>query len=319
MNLDLVETNELAKHSNGGTELLQRRLYSGAVPRELLEKTQIVFSRVRELKEDKKRVYYAHDLPEDPEASRFSDPMFRKKFDAFVFVSNWQLEKFNMVRGVEYDRSIVIRNSIEPLSFDYGEKDDVIRLVYTPTPHRGLELLVPVFIELAKYDPKIELHVYSSFKLYGWEERDAAYQELFEICKAHTQIIYHGSVSNEELRGALPTYDIFAYPSIWKETSCLCLIEAMSAGLLCVHSNLAALPETSLSHTMMYGYSADKTKHAHDFYHVLKQAIEFTRADRAAGLDDLGNQLYFQKVHTDRVYNWTDRAKEWTALLQSIS
>jgi hypothetical protein len=52
MNLDLVETNELAKHSNGGTELLQRRLYSGAVPRELLEKTQIVFSRVRERQEE---------------------------------------------------------------------------------------------------------------------------------------------------------------------------------------------------------------------------------------------------------------------------
>ncbi len=66
-NFDLMERNEVNKDSKGGTELLQERLYGGDIPRELLEKVQIVFSRARDLDPDKKKIYYCHDLPEDPE------------------------------------------------------------------------------------------------------------------------------------------------------------------------------------------------------------------------------------------------------------
>ena len=31
----------------------------------------------------------------------------------------------------------------------------------------------------------IELDVYSSFKIYGWEERDEQYKEVFDFCKQH--------------------------------------------------------------------------------------------------------------------------------------
>ena len=48
------------------------------------------------------------------------------------------------------------------------------------------------------------------------------------------------------------------YPNTFKETSCLCLIEAMSAGCVCVHSSLGALPDTSNGLTCMYEYTPDK-------------------------------------------------------------
>ena len=314
-NHDLMERNELNKNSKGGTELLQERLYGGAVPRELLEDTQIVFSRARELDETKTKVYYCHDLPEDPESSRLSDPMYRKKFDKFVFVSNWQMEQYNNVRGVPYSDSVVIKNSIEPIDTSAKTVDgEKIRLIYTPTPHRGLDILVPVFIKLAENDPNITLDVYSSFKLYGWEQRDQQYEELFEICRQHPQINYHGSVSNEELRGALLNADIFAYPSIWKETSCLCLIEAMSAGLLCIHPNLAALPETAMGLTWMYQWSEDKNHHANSFYQVLSQGVNVMRNQR----DLIAQDLYLQKIQTDRTYNWNTKALEWSGLLESL-
>lgn len=314
-NFDLMERNEVNKDSKGGTELLQERLYGGDIPRELLEKIQIVFSRARDLDPDKKKIYYCHDLPEDPESSRLSDPMYRKKFDKFVFVSNWQMEKYNEVRGVEYNRSTVVKNSIVPIDTTKRTKSDKIRLIYHTTPHRGLQLLVPAFIELCKRHDDITLDVYSSFKIYGWEERDEQYQELFDICRNHPNIKYHGTVSNDEIREALLSADIFAYPSIWKETSCLSLIEAMSAGLLCIHPNLAALSETSMGLTWMYQWNEDANAHAGGFMQVLHQGIEVMRNQREA----IEADLKLQKIQVDRVHGWNNKANEWKALLESIT
>ena len=313
-NFDLMERNEVNKDSKGGTELLQERLYGGDIPRELLEKVQIVFSRARDLDPDKKKIYYCHDLPEDPESSRLSDPMYRKKFDKFVFVSNWQMEKYNEVRGVEYNRSTVIKNSIVPIDTTKRTKSDKIRLIYHTTPHRGLQLLVPAFVELCKRHDDITLDVYSSFKIYGWEQRDAQYQELFDICRNHPNIKYHGTVSNDEIREALLSADILAYPSIWKETSCLSLIEAMSAGLLCIHPNLAALSETSMGLTWMYQWNEDANAHAGGFMQVLHQGIEVMRNQREA----IEADLKLQKIQVDRVHGWNNKANEWKALLESI-
>ena len=313
-NFDLMERNEVNKDSKGGTELLQERLYGGDIPRELLEKVQIVFSRARDLDPDKKKIYYCHDLPEDPESSRLSDPMYRKKFDKFVFVSNWQMEKYNEVRGVEYNRSTVVKNSIVPIDTTKRTKSDKIRLIYHTTPHRGLQLLVPAFVELCKRHNDITLDVYSSFKIYGWEQRDAQYQELFDICRNHPNIKYHGTVSNDEIREALLSADIFAYPSIWKETSCLSLIEAMSAGLLCIHPNLAALSETSMGLTWMYQWNEDANAHAGGFMQVLHQGIEVMRNQR----EGIEADLKLQKIQVDRVHGWNNKANEWKALLESI-
>jgi glycosyltransferase involved in cell wall biosynthesis len=310
-----MERNEVNKDSKGGTELLQERLYGGDIPRELLEKVQIVFSRARDLDPDKKKIYYCHDLPEDPESSRLSDPMYRKKFDKFVFVSNWQMEKYNEVRGVEYNRSTVVKNSIVPIDTTKRTKSDKIRLIYHTTPHRGLQLLVPAFVELCKRHDDITLDVYSSFKIYGWEQRDEQYQELFDICRNHPNIKYHGTVSNDEIREALLSADIFAYPSIWKETSCLSLIEAMSAGLLCIHPNLAALSETSMGLTWMYQWNEDANAHAGGFMQVLHQGIEVMRNQREA----IEADLKLQKIQVDRVHGWNNKANEWKALLESIT
>ena len=94
------------------------------------------------------------------------------------------------------------------------------------------------------YD-NVHLDVFSSFNAYGWAERDEPYQELFDKIEAHPQMTYHGFKPNNIVRNALQKAHIFAYPSIWMETSCIALMEAMSAGLMCVHPNLAALPETA--------------------------------------------------------------------------
>ena len=132
--------------SQGGTERMFERLKKELDPK-LLDKFQIICSRVREL-EDKDRVLWLHDLWNDPENNHLREEESRKKFKKLVFVSNYQMHTFCMGLGVPYDNCHVMRNAIDPVPLKLINKPDPkkeIRLIYHTTPHRGLELLVPVF------------------------------------------------------------------------------------------------------------------------------------------------------------------------------
>jgi glycosyltransferase involved in cell wall biosynthesis len=314
-NIDLIERNETNKNSRGGTELLQERLYDGRVPRELLEQFQIVFSRVRDLDESRFRIFYAHDLPGDPESEFLHNGGWRK-FHKIVFVSNWQMQAYVSYYNIPWSHCEVIENSIIPI-VDGEHKpvgDGPIRICYTPTPHRGLNILFAAFEALAKERDDIVLDVFSSFKLYGWEQRDESYKELFEALREHPQVNYHGTKSNDEIRHYLANEGhIFAYPSKWPETSCLCLIEAMSAGLMCVHSNFGALSDTSGGHTHMYQYHEDENAHATKLYHLLKGCVTHYSDDSTGAIIKLA------KTNADYRFNWFIKSSQWTGLLTEIT
>jgi glycosyltransferase involved in cell wall biosynthesis len=287
-NYDLLETNEISANANGGTELMLRSIYDGTISRDLLEQFQIIPSRPRELKHDKIRVMNVHDLPEDPESAKFRDPQFRQNFHKFVFVSNWQYSRYQYVLGMDYsDRDIVIENGITPIEPDWQSKlaDDKIRLVYCSTPHRGLEILVPVFQRLAEKHPNIHLDVFSSFKIYGWGDADQNFEPLYKIIREHPQMTYHGFKPNDEVKSHLAKCHILAYPSIYLETGCRVLMESMSAGLSCVHPNYGALPDTSGSLTYMYHGSSDRVTHANVFASNLDFVIDQYKTNRQKMLD----------------------------------
>lgn len=310
-NQDNFILNELNANSNGGTELTTRRLYD-CLSEDDLTGIQIVTSRVRELDQNKIRIYHAHDLPLDQECQFLNEEGLRDRFQKLVFSSNWQYQQFRDYLGVPYSQqSTVIETGIDPIPFAEKSKDK-IKLIYTSTPHRGLEILVPVFTQLAKIYPNIELDVYSSFGIYGWEERDAPYEPLFKICRAHPQINYHGWQPNDVVRKAYQEAHIFAYPNIWPETSCRSLIEAMSAGCFCVHPNFGALPETSGGLTVMYSGDTDINVHANIFAHTLVHAIENINNN------DLTNLLGYVKSYADMKHSWDNIGIKWKGLIASL-
>lgn len=308
------EENEISKNANGGTEIIKRKLAKIIDPT-LLDNFQIISSRIRELQEDKIRILWSHDLPEDPESSKTRDVNYRNKFHKFVFVSNWQYQRYQLVNGFPYDtKSVVIEHGIDPAPVTCLEKPkDKIRLVYTSTPQRGLEILVPVFKHLAKKHPEIHLDVFSSYKIYGWPEADKPYEKLFDEIREHPQMTYHGVVNNDELKAHLNTAHIFAYPSIWLETACIALMEAMSAGLVCVHPNFGALPETSGGLTIQYpGDFDDKNVHANTFARFLDAAIELVKTDGHLEMSRYG------KFYADNRYNIERAKNSWENLLQGL-
>lgn len=302
--------------SKGGTEMMAERIRKEVDP-ELLGQFNIIHSRVRDSMIDPKRknILVLHDTWDDPESEHLENPRSRARFSKLVFVSNYQQSTYHIGRGVPYGEGVVLQNAIDPIELtEYSKSmpDGKLRLIYHTTPHRGLEILVPVFEKLCEIHDHIHLDVFSSFHIYGWGQRDAPYQELFERIRQHSQMTYHGYQPNDVVRAALSKAHIYAYPNIWPETSCISVIEAMSAGCNVVTSNLAALPETCANFATMYGYDEDHNRHANLFANVLNMAIhEYTS-------EAVQNRLKFQKVYFDNFYNWKLRGAQWNALLRSI-
>ena len=301
--------------SQGGTERMFERLKKELDPK-LLDKFQIICSRVRDL-EDKDRVLWLHDLWNDPENNHLREEESRKKFKKLVFVSNYQMHTFCMGLGVPYDNCHVMRNAIDPVQPKLINKPDPkkeIRLIYHTTPHRGLELLVPVFEFLCKEHDNLHLDVFSSFEIYGWKHRDKQYEQVFEACQKHPKITYHGFQPHDKVVEALGKAHIFAFPSIWVETSCIAAIEAMSAKCLTVTNNLGALPETCANFASMYQFTEDGQKHVNRFASILNNTINVMKEQ-----NNWQNQLEVQKNYFDNFYSWNFRAKEWDLLLKGLA
>jgi len=314
IDMPAFEENEISIKANGGTEIAKRKLQEILDPN-LLDNFQIVSARPREMQEDKIRVFWAHDLAEDPESKKFQDEEWRRKWHKFVFISNWQFQRYQLIHGLPYDhKSIVLESGIEPAPDTCVEKEyDKIRLVYTSTPQRGLDILVDVFEELSKKQPDIHLDVFSSFKIYGWDDADAQFEPLYDRIREHPQMTYHGFTPNKELKEFLNKAHIFAYPSIWTETSCRAMLEAMSAGLVCVHPNLGALPETSGGLNVMFqGDMTNRGVHAGTFAGNLNATIEFVRSKEHV------NMAKFNKMFVDGRYNIEFIKSKWTVMLKRL-
>ncbi len=307
---------EVSKNAKGGTELMKDWLFRELEKREpgLKDKFQFIMTRVREL-EPKQRILWVHDLASDPEVQHLKDEKSWDQFERLIFVSHWQQYQFHAYLGVPYDRGIVIQNSITPLPDHKKPKDDKIRVCYFSTPHRGLEVLLNAWEFMRKNlqsGLNAELDIYSSFKIYDRPHFDEQFRHIYKRANEMDGVNYHGTVTNDEIREMLQTQHIFAYPSIYEETSCITLMEAMSAGCLAVVPNLGALPETGANFPWMYGWEPDNDKHAQVHAHILARAIEHFWDE------DVQNLLRIQKNYFDMFYNWDLRSGQWVQFLHAI-
>lgn len=302
---------DMTKKSRGGSELMAERLEKRLDPK-MLDKFQIHVSRVGAVDESKIQLLQLQDLPGDPASDHLKNGGYNK-FERLIFVSNWQMQNYIQYYGIPWYKCVVIHNAVEPITFD-SKPTDKINLIYHTTPHRGLELLVPAFDELCKHHDDVHLDVYSSFSIYGWDDRDKPYEPLFEALRKNPKATYHGARPNEEVREALKSAHIFAYPNIWMETSCMALMEAMTAGCICVHPNYGALYETGGNYTWIYQWQDNKQDHLNVFFGMLNGAVNAVRDNDQT----LNYMLEAQSSYADRFYNVDIAKHHWNGLLMSI-
>ena len=308
------EENEISIKSMGGTERMKRGIAS-RLDSKLIEPFQVICSRIRKIEEDKIRIYWIHDLPEDPELEHLKNQTSRDRFHHTVFCGQWQYYRFQHMLDYPYNgKSSVIETAIEPFAYKPKNFDDgKIRMIYTSTPQRGLELLIPVFEEMAKTNPNIHLDVFSSFQIYGWPEADKQFEPFYDRVRNHPQMTYHGFAPNETVKEYIANAHIFAYPSIWVECNSQSLIEAMSGGLFCVHPNFGGLIDTSGGMTYGYQGSADINEHANIFYRTLSNAVDIVK------LDSTQNYLRLVKAYADSRFNWDRITTQWQSLMENLT
>ena len=300
--------------SKGGTEMMADRIQSALEESGHQDKVNIIHSRVRDVDPDKKNVYIVHDTWRDPECGHLKHAEDRKRFDDIIFVSNQQLQSFHLGLNVPYGESMVMKNAIDPVPWeDIADKPtDTINLIYHTTPHRGLELLVPAFEHLSEIHPNIHLDVFSSFQIYGWDQRDVPYQHLFNRLRNHPKATYHGYQPNSVVKEALNKAHIFAYPNIWPETSCIAALEAMSAGCEVVCPNFEALAETTAGFASEYQYSEDQQAHLNMFATVLDHSIKNHYSEHTQ------SKIKTAKTVIDTQYSWGLRNQQWIHYFNSL-
>jgi glycosyltransferase involved in cell wall biosynthesis len=243
------------------------------------------------------------------------DPNFVKQIKKFVFVSHWQSEKFRQIFNIPSIKTEVIQNACLRIpDREIKVPEGKIKICYTSTPWRGLDILLRAW----EINPpeNCELHIFSSTKIYGKEFADKEefkFKKLYEKAENLPNVVYRGAVRNEDLRNELVDFDMLAYPSAFEETSCISVIEALSAGLRVVTSNLGALPETTEGWARLYPFKVDKETHAEFFSNVLNEEVSKLRKGELQ--DHLTNQIKMYK----KKWSWDEREKEWRKFLESIN
>lgn len=237
------------ENARGGTELMRDRLVSwmnAEDPSALLD-VDIHVGRVYPKRIGKKTILWVHDLPRDLPSNMFD------QYDAIVFVSQWQRDMFDVTTGGNLlDKSHVIPNTFEFGTNTTKHENDLFEVVYHTTPHRGLDVAVNAFNEFHKQHPDSRLNIFSSFEVYGRKEDDAKFSSLFDLIEKSDGVVRHQVLPNDQLVEVLPNMDCFLYPSTWHETSCLAMMEALSAGLICVYPRVGALCETTGSFGVLF-------------------------------------------------------------------
>lgn len=291
----------------GGTEIL----WSGFkkwVNNDLASRVNIILSDCNPalLSSTKPNILWQHVDTDQGVARGMGNPEFVSRLDRIVFVSNWQMNKWIETFNLPPQKCVVLLNAIEQIEWTERDRSNKLRLIYTSTPWRGLEVLVEAFKLLGRSD--VELDVYSSTVIYGVHFMPNAYQWLFDRCKQTPGINYRGYASNKAVVKACQRAHIFAYPSIFAETSCLAAIEAGAAGCRLVTTDLGALPETC-------GPSAVYT--SYDLAGLVERYSELLGQQ----IDNYWNNYSYlveQSKYFNNQYSWNNRRIQWEDLIKEL-
>jgi glycosyltransferase involved in cell wall biosynthesis len=304
----------------GGAEILKEQLLA-QLSEESLKEINLIGSICHPslVKKNEINILWQHLSYDQQNVQYMRDRKFVDSIDYFIYVSHWQYNKFREVYKIPEYKSFVIKNATH--AFEPVNKgpltitSDKIKLLYTSTPWRGLEILIEAIKILNKTKNDFELDVYSSTKIYGSkfdESQKNNFTVLFDKCKNTKNINYYDYADNNAIRVAVQKAHIFAYPSIWEETSCLAIIEAMSAGCHVVTTNYGALPETCGEFATMIEFDSNGQNLIERYAKTLNLVTDNYKNNLYK------NDLKMQIKYYNKNYSWETRIQEWRNFLNYV-
>ena len=296
-----IQLEYLRKHVS--KDLLDKINLTISIP----EKTPLVF--------DKPNVLWIQNSYDQPNvAPWFANKLNHGKYDWYVFNSHWVYEKFRHYFKIPTENCLIIKNGFDDdliLKKEF-KPNNKIKLVYTSTPWRGLDVLLDA-MEQVKSN-KVELDVYSSTQIYGdkfKEVSDKDYVALYDKAKSLNNVNYLGYTNHKDLIKVLHTYDVFVYPNHWEETFCISALEALACGQIGLITNNGALYETCAEFPIYVPYLTDKKLLADQFAFAIETLPEI--------INNVSNdQIKFQMEYYKKFYHWSVIKTYWERFLNGI-
>ena len=299
----------------GGTEIQLEFLHKN-VDKSLLDNFQICTSVPDKIPIDPNKInilWQKNSYDQSNLVDWFKDKSNHKKYDWYVFNSHWNYEQFRFFYDIPTEKCIVIKNGIPKLKLKetFYKKGDPIKLIFHPTPWRGLNVMLAA-MQLVT-NPLVSLDVYSSCEVYGSsfkEANDKHYQGLYDQARQLPNVNYIGYKPNEYIKENLHNYHIFAYPNIWEETFCISALEAMAAGLYTITTNHGALYETCAEFSTYIPYQKDYIALAKQFAYAIDAVANKLNSE------SVKQHLQYQIDYVNQYYNWNKQGRAWTNFLQ---
>ena len=298
--------NKINNESFGGSEN-QMRLLLKHLPDESFKDINLILNSTNQdlVEKNKINILWMQHFVNQKEAQNLTSKDYIDKLDYIVFNSNWNFEKFQYQFKIPEEKSLVIRNAIEKIEYKEKSKEK-INLIYHTTPWRGLMHLLKVFKNLNLKN--VELNVCSSTIIYGKKFDNILgkkFEKIFEECKSTKNVNYLGFVENSKIIELLKKMHIYAFPSVWPETSCISAIEAMAAGCQIVSSNLGALYETCSPFGTLVSFDRNFDNFEKKFEKALLNSIENFWSEKNQ------KKLKLQRETINLIYSWDTRSIEW--------
>ena len=310
----------------GGTEIMGRAWQDYVLPAapDLADWHWAVIPGDNTLSPDSSNIVWLHPHHMEEGVERLLDKEFQKHFKAYVFVSNWQYERFGERLQLPMEKCYVLKNATQPFPV-HKKPEGKLQLMFHPNPIRGLDILLESIKLIPEED--FELHIFHELDP---DERKKQYQQglqtyeyahinpqeeqflryCLKLANDDKRVIRHTRTNNSKIREQLMNTHIFAYPTYFMETSCICMIEALCAGCSVLSSNLAALPETGLGFARHYGFIPDRQKHIERFTRELKRTITEYRE----GKFDNTRQVEI----CNKYYSWDTRVQDWVQFSKEL-
>jgi hypothetical protein len=130
----------------GGTELQLEFLHKH-VDKSLLDNFQICTSVPGKIPIDPNKInilWQKNSYDQSNLVDWFKDKSNHNKYDWYVFNSHWNYEQFRFFYDIPTHKCVVIKNGIPKLKLKetFYKEGDPIKLIFHPTPWRGLNVLL---------------------------------------------------------------------------------------------------------------------------------------------------------------------------------
>lgn len=231
----------------------------------------------------------------------FKDKTITENVKAYIVQSEFHKKDIVTNFKVPEEKVVVLNNAFDPIDYEPKPKRHV-NLIYVSQQSRGLDILLEAFSKVN--DPNISLVVHG-----------CSCQECMEGVRVFpdNRVRFVGHTSKQKYRENMQRANLLIYPCRFEETAGIAIMEALSAGIKIVSTDLGALPETTLGFAkLIKGFPREldkqnkvRKRYVRIFAKEIRRSIKQVRKEKFDPIPQI--------EAVKQAYSWEAIEKQWQA------